>query len=89
MSSKRTQLLADLREIRNGIEMSYDKCRDLGLFALPLAQQAQEKLREALILLKQEVDHGEHHTVSSWPPTPFSSSSSPPASVIVQTQHKS
>lgn len=87
-SSKRTQCLADLRTIRNELEASYDKLRDLSPYNLPLAREAQEKLREALTLLKQEIDYGEHHTVYAWPPSPLPSTPSTPASPVVQTAQK-
>jgi hypothetical protein len=75
MISSRSMLLSDLREIRNGLEQQADALRDHNLSSLPHANIAQERLAQAILALKQEIDDGEDYRRSHWPASPVMLSS--------------
>jgi hypothetical protein len=70
MISSRSMLLSDLRDICNGLEQQADALRDHNVSSLPHAKIAQERLAEALLAIKHEIDDGEDYRRGNWPANP-------------------
>jgi len=65
--SRRSGLLAELREIREKLEVAQDKLRDFGTYGFPRLKDAEDSIRSAITSLTEEISEGSDPATFIWP----------------------